>query len=250
MIGILTLIFVIALSMLITKIAAIALTHTGMERDRARFQARSAFTGSGFTTSESELVMNHPIRRKIILNLLLLGNAGLVTAVSSLILGFSGPATALGKLEAFLLLLGGLLLLFLVTRSKRLDRFLDKVINRLLAKYTDIRPKKFEKLLTVMENFEIVELDASDNDWIQGHTLAELKLNEEGILVLGIINRDEKYNGIPRGKYKIQDEDRLVVYGKSDHILSLSDRKDKLRGRQEHQKLKEKVQEDLKKQES
>lgn len=57
MVGILTLIFVIALSMLITKIAAIALTQTGMERDRARFQARSAFTGAGFTTSESEMVM-------------------------------------------------------------------------------------------------------------------------------------------------------------------------------------------------
>jgi Trk K+ transport system NAD-binding subunit len=85
----------------------------------------------------------------------------------------------------------------------------------------------------------------SNNNWMRGHTLADLKLNEEGILVLGIINRDGRYNGIPRGKYTVQEGDHLVVYGKSEHILSLSDRRDKLLGRQEHQKLKKKVEEDL-----
>lgn len=240
MIGILTLIFVIALSMLITKIAAIALMQTGMERDRARFQARSAFTGTGFTTSESEMVMQHPVRRKIILSLLLLGNAGLVTAVSSLILGFSGPGTTLGRIEAFLFLVLGLFLLFLVTRSKRLDRILDKTINRFLAKHTDIRPKKFEKLLTVMKNFEIVEMDVEDNQWMIGQSLTQLRLTDEGILVLGVINKDEHYNGVPRGGYTVNADDRLVVYGHSDHIVSLSKREDKLQGREEHRKMKAK----------
>lgn len=241
MVGILTLIFVIALSMLVTKIAAIALTQTGMERDRARFQARSAFTGAGFTTSESEMVMKHPVRRKIILTLLLLGNAGLVTAVSSLILGFSGPGTTIGRIEAFLFLMLGLFFLFLVTRSRRLDRFLDRIINRFLEKYSDIRPKRFEKLLTVMEDFEIVELEIQDNAWMTGHSLASLKLTEEGILVLGVISGDERYNGVPRGKYVVNPDDRLVVYGKSDHIVSLSKRTDKLQGREEHKKMKERL---------
>jgi hypothetical protein len=66
----------------------IALTHTGLTKASAKFQARSAFSGAGFTTSESEMVVNHPVRRKIVMLLILLGNAGLVTAVSSLILTF------------------------------------------------------------------------------------------------------------------------------------------------------------------
>lgn len=74
-----------------------------------------------------------------------------------------------------------------------------------------------------------------------GHSLASLKLTEEGILVLGIIGRDESYNGVPRGKYIVKPHDRLVVYGKSNHIVSLSNRTDKLQGREEHRKMKERL---------
>jgi len=35
-------------------------TATGLSRESARFQARSALTGGGFTTTESEAVVRHP----------------------------------------------------------------------------------------------------------------------------------------------------------------------------------------------
>ena len=62
MIAILTLMTVLTLSLVIVRVATIALTLTGLSRELARFQARSAFTGTGFTTSESEKVVAHPIR--------------------------------------------------------------------------------------------------------------------------------------------------------------------------------------------
>jgi hypothetical protein len=67
MAGIITVILILVFSILITRVASIALTHTGLSRESARFQARSAFTGVGFTTSESEKVVNHPVRRRILL---------------------------------------------------------------------------------------------------------------------------------------------------------------------------------------
>ena len=76
----------ITLSLLITRIATEALTLTGLSRTSASFQARSAFTGSGFTTSESEAVVQHPVRRRIIMWLMFLGNAGIITVISSLVL--------------------------------------------------------------------------------------------------------------------------------------------------------------------
>ena len=91
MLSILTLLMVLTFSILVTRIASVALTHTGLSRESAKFQARSAFTGVGFTTSESEKVVNHPVRRRILLLLMLLGNAGIVTAVSTLII-FSGAS--------------------------------------------------------------------------------------------------------------------------------------------------------------
>ena len=57
----------ITLSLLITRIATEALTLTGLSRTSASFQARSAFTGAGFTTAESEAVVKHPVRRRIII---------------------------------------------------------------------------------------------------------------------------------------------------------------------------------------
>jgi Trk-type K+ transport system membrane component len=90
MAGIITVIIILVFSIFITRLASIALTHTGLSRESSRFQARSAFTGVGFTTSESEKVVNHPLRRKILQVLMILGNAGIITAIASLIIGFSG----------------------------------------------------------------------------------------------------------------------------------------------------------------
>lgn len=56
MISIGTLLVVLNSSILITRVATVALTHTGLSRESAKFQACSAFTGVGFTTSESEKV--------------------------------------------------------------------------------------------------------------------------------------------------------------------------------------------------
>jgi hypothetical protein len=74
------------LSFLITGLATAALTLTGLSQDLARLRATSAFTGAGFTTQESERTVGHPVRRRILILLMNLGNAGIVAAVSSLIL--------------------------------------------------------------------------------------------------------------------------------------------------------------------
>jgi hypothetical protein len=60
-----SLLLVVTFSLLITRVATVILTATGMSRQAARFQARSAFTGAGFTTSESEQVVDHPVRREL-----------------------------------------------------------------------------------------------------------------------------------------------------------------------------------------
>lgn len=249
MFAILTLIFVIAVSMLITKIATIALTHTGMSRDRAQFQARSAFSGAGFTTSESEVVVKHPVRRRIIMTLILLGNAGVVTAVSSLILGFVGDGGSSTYIQNLSLLFLGVLLLFLLAKSQRLDRLLDSIINALLNRYSRIKPRTFDRLMTVMEDYEVTELDVANCDWLKGSCLKDLKLIDEGVLVLGIIRKD-LYIGVPRGRYEILEDDRLVLYGKADRIARISKRQDARKGKQEHQQSVKEQETVLKKQDA
>lgn len=91
-IGIIAFLTVLVLSLLVTRVATVALSMTGLSQQVAKFQARSAFTGTGFTTSEAEKVVNHPVRRQIIMLLMIIRSAGLVTIIISLILSLAGSA--------------------------------------------------------------------------------------------------------------------------------------------------------------
>ena len=71
MIAIIGLFVILILALMVIRIGAIALELTGLSTDVAAFQAQSAFSGVGFTTSESESIVNHPVRRKIIRTLIL-----------------------------------------------------------------------------------------------------------------------------------------------------------------------------------
>lgn len=71
MVAIATVLVVILVSLLITRVATVALTLTALSREAARFQARSALSGTGFTTSKAESVVNHPVRRRIVAMLMI-----------------------------------------------------------------------------------------------------------------------------------------------------------------------------------
>ena len=88
----------ILISFIAVRIGAFALVLTGMETEAATFQALSAFSGTGFTTSETERVVRHRSRRRIITILIILGNAGLVTIIGSLVASFRSPGRATGGL--------------------------------------------------------------------------------------------------------------------------------------------------------
>src|SRR5699024_12563733 len=120
-----TLIVVLTLSVLVTRIATIALMHTGLSSESAKFQARSAYTGSGFTTSESEQIMRYPVRRKIIYMLMLIGNAGIITTMSSLILTFVLPNNVASLLYSLGIIVVGSVILLFAVRSVWLDRWLS-----------------------------------------------------------------------------------------------------------------------------
>lgn len=236
MIAAVTLFFIITLSALITRIAAIALAHTGLSTQSARFQARSAYTGAGFTTSESEKIMQHPVRRKIIYTLMLIGNAGIVTAMSSLILTFVLPDSLTSKLYGLLIVLAGLAVLWWAIRSAWVDRGLSKLINKMLKRYTDINVQDYAAVLHLQDNYHISELRVEEDSWLANKTLIELELRREGITVLGIDRDGEDYLGSPSGASKILPDDVITVYGKAEVFKNLYKRNRDLSGEMQHEK--------------
>ena len=76
--------------------------------------------------------MNFPVRRKIIYMLMLVGNAGIVTTMSTLILAFVLPNKTSSLLYGLLIIVVGLSLLWWAIRSSIIDRWLSKVIGKAL----------------------------------------------------------------------------------------------------------------------
>jgi hypothetical protein len=227
MIAIATFLLVVVLSLLVTRIAATALTLTGLSWESARFQARSAFAGVGFTTREAESVVTHPVRRRIILLLMLLGNAGIVTAVSTLVLSFldaGGMGTALPRLG---LLLGGVGAFALLARSRWVDRRLTKAIAWALARWTALDARDYASLLHVCGGeYGVREILVEPGDWLVDRTLRDLALQEEGVLVLGVRRPDGSYHGAPSGRTLLRAADTLVVYGRASRLAELDRRRE------------------------
>ena len=225
MIAIFSLLLVLVLSLLVTRIATIALTYTGLSRQSAKFQARSAFTGVGFTTAESEKVVNHPVRRRILLVMMLVGNAGIVTVISTFILSFIQLPSGSSAVIRALFLAAGVALLWTLSMSNWLDRRLSKVISWALKKYTDLDVKDYASILHLAGDFSISEIYIEPQDWMAGRRLKDLKLPDEGLLVLGIIRSDGNYLGTPRGDTAVQPHETLILYGRNTDIAGLDRRK-------------------------
>jgi len=226
LIPIVALLVVLALGLVIVRIATVALTFTGLSKDLAWFQAHSAFMGVGFTTTESEHVLENPVRRRIIWWLMMLGNAGLIASVSSLIPIFitSGEGV-MGFGTRLLWLASGLTLLWAISVSHTVDKLLFRAISYALRKWTRLHITDYSALLQLNAGYNVMELSVGHDHWLTGKTLATSRLQEEGIRVLGIKRATGEYLGAPSPGTRVRHDDKLIVYGKMDHIAELENRR-------------------------
>jgi len=233
MIAVVSVLVVAFLSLLITRVATLAFVLTGMSREAAQFQARSALTGTGFTTGESEAVVNHPVRRRIVMSLMLVGGAGIVTTMATLVIGFANASRG----EAFSrlgVLLAALTALLLVSRTRAFNRAVTPVLTRLLNRYTDLEAKDYAELLHLGGDWGVGQVGVEQGDWLAGKTLTELDLRSEGVAVLGIERRDGTYVGAPHFDTRVDAGDILLLYGHRPKVHALDHRPAGPEGDREH----------------
>ncbi len=218
MIGLVSLFIVVIASLLVTRVATTMLVLTGLSKDIAQFQARSAFYGVGFTTSESELVVNDPLRRRIVMALGLLGNAGVFTVLVSLVLSFNNVDNSSQALQRMGLLAGGLTIVWLFSTSRIADRWLTRLIESLLTRFTDIDARDYVGLLRLTDDWIVGEVTVEPGAWLADVPLRDLDLPEEGVVVLGIERSDKRWVGAPNGTAILHAQDVVVVYGTREAI--------------------------------
>lgn len=217
--------FVIAfVSLVIVRIGATALMMTGLSRSVADFQAVSCFFGVGFTTAEAELIVTHPVRRRIATHLIIGGNIGVTTALGALIISFVqsdrdwlgqliDPSAPGAFLVRILVIAFGVFAIFALLRPRPVRVVMERVIEASLRRSGAVRTMDYETVLHSRDGFIVAQVEIDPGHPLIGSTLATAALGSRGVLVLGIQRDRGEHIGAPTADTAIEPRDVLTVYG-------------------------------------
>lgn len=208
------LLLIIVVSLLLVQLGANALNLTGMSRSASQFQAASAFFGVGFTTRESEMVVEHPVRRRIVLHLIIAGNIGLTSALATLVVTLLQTREPGNHFWLMAPLLAASVVGFgLLLNVRWVKRPLDALMRRFLTGAGVIRALDYEVLLHVKEGFSVSEVELWDGHPFVDRSLAESRPSDLGIVVLGIHRKDGGFTGAPGKHARLHAGDVVMIYG-------------------------------------
>lgn len=189
---------------------SIALEATGMERSKARFQTLSAISGTGFTTSEAESVVNHPQRRKIVSRLIVFGTTGLLGTIVALILfirvGLEVPSPII-----IIGIIITLAIIILIIKVGVINKVTGSIVGRL-------RRQRLVNHLYVAEvthktgQFGVIRLSVGTQASETNLTIQDTRLREQGLTILAI-ERNNTAIPFPEDKETILSGDYLLCYG-------------------------------------
>jgi len=204
------LLITIFISFIAVRIGGFALQLTGIEPEVARFQALSAFSGTGFTTREAERVVGDRTRRRIVTILIILGNAGLVTVIATLVASFTQVGGYGWFFIRLAIIIGGIFGLYqLILRSNVGQRVIDR-LQRPIVKRILISSPVIEEVFHVERDWAVSLVAMKEGSKSIGLSVSDIA-GEEDIEILGI-NRAGTYLVRPGMEEKIAQGDRLLVY--------------------------------------
>jgi hypothetical protein len=207
----------LSISVFVIRVASVALRLTGLAEDSARFQALSAFTGTGFTTREAETIVNYPVRRRIISLLMIIGNLGLVTVLATVVVSLVNTAGEIGAvLTQLAWLMGGLVLLWFFMLNAAADRAMCNLIGRFLASMTFLGKRRFQRLLQIGDGYSVCEHPVTHHKLNQGSPLDQFDLKQLGLTVLAVRTSCGTVSPDFSSTAVLRHGDALVLYGRDD----------------------------------
>lgn len=211
---------------LLVEVLSIALKVTGLDIEKARFQVISIIAHTGFTTRESELITQHPTRRKIVQVLMLVSYVTTATFISIVI-------SALRSHQEFmfftLLAAMALILIIFLFRNKRMLNKLEGIIERQLVKQMKdhSKNKTVEEVLRLNDEYGVAEFIIDEKSPLMGITLNNSGLKQNYIQVLNV-DRGSHMVHFPKNDFIFQLGDKVVVYGLINSIKEMIIKEKKL----------------------
>lgn len=218
--SIISFITLLIILLVITEIISIIYKITGLDIDKARFQIISILTHTGFTTKESELISQHPLRRRIASMLMVVSYGAQISLISILVTMLRDSRQSVVVLLAVVLIL--VLLIAVALRNRymlaRFENLLERVIERNMKSGRKFRT--VDEVLKLNDDFSVAEVILDDNCSLVGMQLKDTGLKQNFIQVLNI-DRGSEIIHFPASDFVFQPADKIVVYGRIDSIKNL-----------------------------
>jgi hypothetical protein len=196
--------------MTVIEIFVIFFRLTGLKKEVSRFQVISMMTGTGFTTVESELILGHPIRRKLATFLILFGAFSLAVIISSISQFLSeGLRTKeiLAGAAAVIIVLG-------VLKLGGTQRVLSRVFNRKMKQQMELADLPIRDVFLKNKEDILLNLHIYADSQLVNHSLSEaVKGHDDLELVVLFIQRGEVR--IRKNVYDttLHEGDQILIYG-------------------------------------
>jgi len=154
---------------------------------------------------------------------MLIGNAGLVTAVSTFVLSFTSTGTAAEVLQRGLVLAAGLGVLAYLALSDRVDRYLSWLIEGVLNRVGGFQVRDMHTILNLGGGYMVTRMEVDPESWLAGETLQTINLPAEGLIVLAIERPDGTTDYAPGADDCVLADGCVIVYGPEERIAQLCD---------------------------
>ena len=208
---------IILLYWVITELITMMFRFTGLPDERARFQAISLLTGTGYTTKESEIILSTRRRRRLARVTMLFGYVFNITILSSFINVFLSLKAS--QFEHFyigiLIPLAVMAFIFIIMREPTVRARADNLLQQVADSYLQ-RQEAFNSVLLLdyigTDSIARVTLRHVPEEY-RGRALAQMNLRSEtGILVM-LVERADGKTEPGKADTVFEPGDNLTVFG-------------------------------------
>lgn len=234
---------VTVLYILIIDIFTILFRMSGMTEEKAKFQVISLLTNSGYTTKESELVVNKLGRRKLARTIMLFGYIFSITIIAAFVnVVMNLPKAVQEDFWTLTVILAIIFVIFMIAKrvpgvKQKFNDMIEKLGRKLMYRgNVNIVSVVDEYAKGVVAGISIEAVPEA----IKGKTFGELDLAVGyGIRVI-LIQRAEKVLDYITKDTVVEKGDKLVVFGKLQDIYAFFD-VDQDKAKEHSEKKKERI---------
>lgn len=195
------------------EIAVMLFAATGLDKPIARYQVISMLTATGFTSEESKLIVDHPIRRRISAAVILFGYFSLAVMISSIATILSNDL----RINVLFMVIAVFLTILLFLKSGMVKTFLTDKFEHEMDEEYDLEDWPLKTALSLEDHDMVALLEIQDDSEYLGQ-IAEKLLDRDDDIHLLFIRRG---NSIVRKlvfEETLQTGDLVMIFGDKETI--------------------------------